>query len=65
MNEKHFRDYHMLLDQGGEQIFGVMDDVAERARRIGGTTLRSISDISEHQCLKCGNGESVTPDDDD
>jgi starvation-inducible DNA-binding protein len=57
MNEQHFRDYHLRLDQHAEQIFAMTGDVAERARKIGGTTLRSISNTSEHQCLKCGNEE--------
>src|SRR5277367_53604 len=59
MSGRHFRDYHLLLDEHGEQIFAMTDDVAERARKIGGTTLRSISDISKHQRLKDNNRESV------
>jgi starvation-inducible DNA-binding protein len=55
----HFRDYHLLLDEQGSQIFAMTDDVAERARKIGGTTLHSISDISQHQRLKDNNQESV------
>src|SRR6202453_3550995 len=51
MSGPHFRDYHLLLDEQGEQIFDMTDDVAERARKIGGTTLRSVSDISRHQRL--------------
>jgi starvation-inducible DNA-binding protein len=57
----HFRDYHLLLDEQGTQIFGMTDDIAERARKVGGTTLRSISDISKHQRLKDNNAESVAP----
>ena len=56
---RHFRDYHLLLDEQAEQIFAMTDDIAERARKIGGTTLRSISDISRHQRLKDNNQESV------
>src|SRR5215471_16837945 len=41
----HFRDYHLLLDEQGEQIFATTDAIAERVRKIGGTTLRSISHI--------------------
>src|SRR2546422_10149113 len=41
----HFRDYHLLLDEQGEQIFATTDDIAERVRKIGGTTLRSIGQI--------------------
>ncbi len=55
----HFRDYHLLLDEQAEQIFGMTDDVAERARKIGGTTLRSIGDISRRQRLKDNDRESV------
>ena len=43
----HFRDYHLLLDEQGEQIFASTDDLAERVRKIGGTTIRSIGQISE------------------
>src|SRR5204863_1673095 len=60
---RHFRDYHLLLDEQAEQIFAMTDDIAERARKIGGTTLRSISDISRHQRLKDNNEELVTPKD--
>ena len=41
MSGSHFRDYHLLLDEHGEQIFGMTDDIAERARKIGGTTLEA------------------------
>ena len=58
---RHFRDYHLLLDEHSEQVFAMTDDIAERARKIGGTTLRSISDISRHQRLQDNNEESVTP----
>ena len=58
---QHFRDYHLLFDEHAEQIFAMTDDLAERARKIGGTTLRSISDISRHQRLKDNNEESVAP----
>ena len=63
MSGSHFRDYHLLLDEQGEQIFAMTDDVAERARKLGGTTLHSISDISRHQRLKDNNEESVAPED--
>src|SRR5271165_3235235 len=42
----HFRDYHLLLDEQGEQIFAITDTIAERVRKIGGMTLRSIGQIS-------------------
>jgi starvation-inducible DNA-binding protein len=61
MSGRQFRDFHLLLDEHSEQIFAMTDDVAERARKIGGTTLHSISDISEHQRLKDNNEEFVSP----
>jgi starvation-inducible DNA-binding protein len=61
MTGPHFRDYHLLLDEHAEQIFALTDDIAERARKIGGTTLRSIGDISRHQRLTDNDDESVTP----
>jgi len=63
MGGRHFRDYHLLLDEHGTQIFAMTDDIAERARKIGGTTIRSVSDISKHQRLKDNNAEGVTPED--
>jgi starvation-inducible DNA-binding protein len=63
MSGRHFRDYHLLLDEHAEQIFAMTDDVAERARKIGGTTLHSIGEISQHQRLKDNNAEFVTPKD--
>jgi starvation-inducible DNA-binding protein len=61
MKGPHFRDYHLLLDDHSDQIFAMTDDIAERARKIGGTTLHSISDIAKHQTLKDNNEESVPP----
>lgn len=52
MTGRHFRDYHLLLDEHAEQIFAITDDIAERARKIGGSTLRSIGDIARNQRLK-------------
>src|SRR5580698_9383626 len=60
---RHFRDYHLLLDEHGDQIYAMTDDIAERARKLGGTTIRSISDISRHQRLKDNNSEFVAPND--
>jgi starvation-inducible DNA-binding protein len=57
---RHFRDYHLLLDEQSEQIFGTTDDIAERVRKIGGTTLRSIGQIAKLQTLK-DNDESFVP----
>ena len=48
---RHFRDYHLLLDEQAEQIFAIIDDIAERARKIGGTTLRSITEIAKYKRL--------------
>ncbi len=62
MSGRHFRDYHLLLDEQAEQIFAITDDIAERARKIGGTTLRSISDVSKYQRLKDNNEEVVSPE---
>jgi starvation-inducible DNA-binding protein len=61
MSGRHFRDYHLLLDEQSEQIFAMTDDIAERARKIGGTTLHSISEIAAHQRLKDNNAEFVPP----
>jgi starvation-inducible DNA-binding protein len=63
MSGAHFRDYHLLLDEHSDQIFAMTDDVAERARKIGGTTLRSISDVTKHQRLADNNEENVSPKD--
>lgn len=63
MSGVHFRDYHLLLDEHAEQIFDMADDVAERARKIGGNTLRSIGDIARHQRLKDNDRESLSPKD--
>ncbi|HTR40427.1 MAG TPA: DNA starvation/stationary phase protection protein [Pseudomonadales bacterium] len=61
MKGHHFRDYHLLLDEHSDQIFDMTDDIAERARKLGGTTLHSIGDIARHQTLKDNNDESVAP----
>ena len=55
----HFRDYHLLLAEQGEQIFATTDDIAERVRKIGGTTLRSIGHIGELQSIKDNNADFV------
>src|ERR1700681_1448928 len=55
----HFRDYHLLLDEQGDQIFAMADPIAERVRKLGGTTLHSISEISSHQRLKDNNDHHV------
>jgi starvation-inducible DNA-binding protein len=61
MSGPHFRDYHLLLDEHSDQIFAMTDDIAERARKIGGLTLHSISDISRHQRLSDNNEDFVPP----
>jgi starvation-inducible DNA-binding protein len=63
MTGRHFRDYHLLLDEHSDQIFAMTDDIAERGRKIGGATIRSISDITRHQRLKDNNAEVVSPKD--
>jgi starvation-inducible DNA-binding protein len=57
----HFRDYHLLLDEQGEQIFGTTDELAERVRKIGGTTLRSIGHIGKLQSIADNDETFVTP----
>jgi starvation-inducible DNA-binding protein len=57
----HFRDYHLLLDEQGEQIFATTDAIAERARKIGGTTLRSIGQIGRLQRVLDNDADFVTP----
>jgi starvation-inducible DNA-binding protein len=59
----HFRDYHLLLDEQGDQIFATTDVLAERVRKIGGTTLRSIGDIAKHQSIKDNDAPFVGPND--
>jgi starvation-inducible DNA-binding protein len=63
MSGKHFRDYHLLLDEHAAQIFAMTDDIAERARKIGGTTIHSIGEIAEVQRLRDNNAEFVAPRD--
>ncbi|MBA1348634.1 Dps family protein [Rhizobium sp. WYCCWR 11146] len=63
MSGPHFRDYHLLLDEQAEQIFAMTDDIAERARKIGGTTLRSIGQIARQQRLADNDADFVTPED--
>jgi starvation-inducible DNA-binding protein len=63
MSGRHFRDYHLLLDEQSEQIFAMTDDIAERARKIGGSTIHSISEISRNQRLHDNNDGFVAPQD--
>jgi starvation-inducible DNA-binding protein len=57
----HFRDYHLLLDEHGDQIFATTDPIAERIRKLGGTTMRSIGQITRLQRIKDNDADFVTP----
>lgn len=61
MSGPHFRDYHLLLDEHGDQIFAMTDPIAERVRKIGGITLHSIGEIGRKQRLKDNDADYVTP----
>jgi len=61
MSGHHFRDYHLLLDEQGEQLFAMTDPIAERIRKIGGLTLRSIGHISRIQRVLDNDAEYVEP----
>ncbi|WP_047866042.1 Dps family protein [Rubrobacter aplysinae] len=61
LSGSHFRDYHLLLDEHAEQILATVDPMSERVRKIGGTTIRSISHISELQSIEDDNEEYVHP----
>ncbi|GGA42509.1 Dps family protein [Sphingomonas psychrolutea] len=58
----HFHDYHLMLDDQATQIFAGTDDIAERVRKTGNTTLRSIGDIARHQTIKDNDADFVGPD---
>src|SRR5258707_10757784 len=57
----HFRDYHLLLDEQGGQIFAMTDDIAERVRKIGGTTIRSIGQVNGLKRLSDNDADYVDP----
>jgi starvation-inducible DNA-binding protein len=57
----HFRDYHLLLDDQADQIFGMTDDIAERVRKIGGLTIRSIGHVARLQRLADNDAQYVDP----
>ena len=59
----HFRDYHLMLDEHGDQLFATTDDIAERVRKIGGTTLRSIGHVARLQRVADNDAEFVSPQD--
>ena len=61
MSGPHFRDYHLMLDTQADQIFATTDVIAERVRKIGGTTLRSIGQIARLQRILDNDAEFVTP----
>jgi starvation-inducible DNA-binding protein len=63
MSGPHFRDYHLLLDEQGDQIFAMTDPLAERVRKIGGTTLRSIGQIAKMQRVSDNDADYVTAQD--
>lgn len=63
MSGPHFRDYHLLLDEHADQIFAMTDEIAERVRKIGGMTLRSISHIARLQRVLDNDAEFVTAQD--
>lgn len=57
-----FRDYHLLLDEQADRLLDIVDPIAERVRKIGGTTLRSIGHVAKLQRLADNDAEAVTPD---
>lgn len=59
MRGPHFRDYHLLLDEHADQLFAMTDEIAERSRKLGGTTLRSTGDIVRYQRIKDNDKEQV------
>ena len=63
MSGPYFRDYHLLLDEHADQIFAMTDEIAERVRKIGGTTIRSIGQVCRLQRLEDNNADFVTPED--
>ncbi len=61
MSGPHFRDYHLLLDEHADQIFAMTDDIAERVRKIGGITIRSIGNVARLQRISDNDAEYVDP----
>jgi starvation-inducible DNA-binding protein len=61
MSGPHFRDYHLLLDEHGDQLYAMTDPIAERIRKVGGTTLRSIGHIARMQRISDNDAEYVDP----
>src|ERR1700687_6170950 len=63
MSGPHFRDYHLLLDEQADQLYAMTDPIAERIRKVGGTTLRSIGHIARTQRVLDNDAEYVEPED--
>ena len=63
MSGPHFRDWHLMLDEQGDQIFAITDALAERARKIGGPALRLIGQVARLQRLSDNDADFVTPED--
>jgi starvation-inducible DNA-binding protein len=63
MSGPHFRDYHLLLDEQGDQLFAMTDPIAERVRKLGGLTIRSIGQIAQLQRVLDNDAEYVEPSD--
>jgi starvation-inducible DNA-binding protein len=63
MSGPHFRDYHLLLDEHADQIYGITDDIAERVRKLGGTTIRSIGHIARLKRLSDNDADYVDAQD--
>jgi starvation-inducible DNA-binding protein len=61
MSGAHFRDYHLLLDEQGDQLYAMTDPIAERIRKVGGTTLRSIGHIARTQRISDNDADYVEP----
>lgn len=59
----HFRDYHLMFDEHGEQLFAMTDSIAERVRKLGGTTIRSIAHIAKLQSISDNDADFVEPAD--
>jgi len=63
MSGPHFRDYHLLLDEHGDQLFAMTDPIAERVRKLGGSTIKSIGQISRLQRVLDNDADYVEPED--
>jgi starvation-inducible DNA-binding protein len=61
MSGSHYRDYHLMLDEHADQIFAMIDVLAERIRKLGGLTIRSIGEISQLQNVEDDNSDFVAP----